>query len=72
MRNLKRWMLIMILGTLLLSIPMALAQAEAPAEAEATAPGISAGVLLLGLGGIIAVGGVMIARDSFKSEGEAE
>ena len=73
MRNLKRWMVLMILGALLLSIPLALAQEEAPAPTnEIAVPGISVGVLLLGLLAVVSVGGAIIIRDSYNPENESE
>lgn len=72
MRQLKRLLFVLMLGTLLLSIPATFAQEEAAAETSPAVPGITAGVMLLGLGAIILVGGAIIIRDSFNPEEEAE
>lgn len=73
MRVMKRLLLAIILGCLLVSVPLTLAADEAPVaeETTATAPGIGVFVFLLGAGGIIAVGGMTLARDSFKPDEEA-
>lgn len=73
MRVMKRLLLAIILGCLLVSAPLSLAADEAPVaeESAATAPGVGVFVFLLGVGGIIAVGGMMLARDSFKPDEES-
>ena len=74
MRHLKRFIMVMILASLLLAIPSALAQEEATADTEpaAAVPGITTGVLLIGLVGVVFVGGAIIVRDSFSPEAESE
>lgn len=74
MRNLKRLLWLMILGGLLLSIPVALAQEEATTDATAAAavPGVSTGVLFLGLIAVLFVGGALMIRNNFSPEEDAE
>lgn len=47
------------------------AAAESEPEVEAT-PGLKTGVLLVGLGAVLAVGLMMMARDSFKADPDAD
>ena len=74
MHDIPRHLLLAVLVGGLVLAPMALsAQDEAPlAEQDmSAAPGISTLVFLLGAGAIIIVGGAMIARDNFESDGDA-
>jgi hypothetical protein len=71
MRDMPKHLLAtLLLGALLLSVTGLTAAQEAAAETSASAPGISTLIFLLGAGAILVVGGAMIARDSFRADGD--
>ncbi len=72
MRKLTHLLLALALCGLLTAAPLAAQEAEASAAAEATPPGISTLVLLMGLGAVVVVGGIWLARDNFKPGDEGE
>jgi hypothetical protein len=72
----KRLLMLLILGTVLLAMPVMTTAQEAAAAAETTAPaepaGLSTLVFLLGVGAIIVVGGRSLGRDNFKQDNESK
>jgi len=68
----RRMLSILLVISLLAAVPLALAAQETPVETEQGPSGLMVLAFLLGVGGIIIVGGMMLARDSFQPEDEPE
>lgn len=81
---LTRGLLVLLICTLLLTIPMTAVAVEEPApettpaaetttnEGNDTPEGLAVLFVLLGIAGVTAVGGAMIARDNFHEHDEEE
>lgn len=67
----KRLTFALLATSLLLTVPVALAQ-EAAAEAPTNTGGLMVLAFLLGVGGILVIGILMWARDSFRQDDETK
>ncbi|MBL8160806.1 MAG: hypothetical protein JNJ61_02395 [Anaerolineae bacterium] len=80
MMRLKTLLVLLTLCTLLAALPAAAQEATATAEVAATetttegnsADGLSALVLMMGIGAVLVVGGVMFMREGGRSAGKTE
>lgn len=64
----------LLIIVLLLALPLtaALAATEETAQEAPQSPfGLTAFVLLLGIGAVVVVGGAMLARDNFRDDGDS-
>ena len=72
--TLKRLLMLVMLGTVLLALPVVTLAQEEPVAAETTTPseppGLSTLVFLLGVGAIVVVAGKSLGRDNFKQDHE--
>ena len=66
----KQVSLTILIASMLLVAPMTLAAQETPAETAQGPSGLMVLAFLLGAGGIILVGGMMLARDNFQGDDE--